>query len=263
MLHALEDPPHKTQADIARETGRSPAAISVLCRVGAALHPLTAAEREPLLTRHLTYTLLAHLVARHSGAESLRRAIVATAARPPLPTRRTRGGQSSSGTALWTRGADVGDPGRTPLDPLPSAASPAAFAYRFVGAEWQANAEAAFDEFAAFLRTTLDGVMRQAVRAIGAGDGPLRLTDPRPSTRRPDAPTARADAAAQELALRQLQTRVDALLKGHRAQLAAFEAEREARRAQRPGLLDRPSGGGTLTPLSDVDATEIEADLAE
>jgi hypothetical protein len=195
MLHALEDPPHKTQADIARETGRSPAAISVLCRVGAALHPLTAAEREPLLTRHLTYTLLAHLVARHPGAESLRRAIVAAAARPPLPTRRTSGGQSSSGTGLWTRGADVGDPGRTPLDPLPATPTTTAFAYRFVAAEWQADAEAAFDEFAAFLRTTLDGVMRQAVRAIGAGDGPLRLTDPRPSTRRPDASTARADAA--------------------------------------------------------------------
>jgi hypothetical protein len=157
----------------------------------------------------------------------------------------------------------VGDPGRTPLDPLPATPPTTAFAYRFVAAEWQADAEAAFDEFSAFLRTTLDGVMRQAVRAIGAGDGPLRLSDPRPSTRRPDASTARADAAAQELALRQLQTRVDALLKGHRAQLTAFEAEREARRAQRRGLLDRAPGGATLTPLSDVDAAEIEADLAE
>src|SRR4051812_4241326 len=80
MFHALEDPPRKTQADIARETGRSPAYISILCRVGDAIRELTSDQRDVLRQPHLTYTALATLVSRHKRRESLLVAIQALAA---------------------------------------------------------------------------------------------------------------------------------------------------------------------------------------
>jgi hypothetical protein len=79
----------------------------------------------------------------------------------------------------------------------------------------------------------------------------------------PATPELRATATTQELALRQLQSRVDALLKGHRAQLAAYEAERSAHRSARLETARRSGRGGGLPPLTNVDGSEIEADLAE
>ena len=263
MFHALEDPPRKTQADIARETGRSPAYISILCRVGDAIRELTSEQRDALRRPHVTYTALATLVSRHKRRDSLLAAIQALATR--TPQRRTRA--MVGGASLWTRPEPV-DPAEAPLDPLPPPrtasvrASENVFTYVLDPAAWRANPDVALEEFEAHLRSLLDGVMRGAKRALGAAGGPISLASTQPRRTPPQSLRDHAETlAALDLSLRQLEARVDATRRGHRAQLTAFEAEREARRADRFRGGAIPAGRELAgTPVS---AEEIESDLAD
>ena len=262
MFHALEDPPRKTQADIARETGRSPAYISILCRVGDAIRDLTADERDALRKPHLTYTALATLVSRHKRRGDLLAAIRALVARPP--SRRMR--STVGGASLWTRPEPV-DPAEAPLDPLPPARGQRArvqqnaFTYVFDPAAWRDDPDAALDGFETHLRELLDGVMRGAKVALGAAGGPLPLAAAQP--RRAAVPQELREHAttlvALDLSLRQLEARVEAARRGHRAQMTAFEAEREARRAARAA---RTLGTSVSAPADPITAEDIEADLA-
>ncbi len=265
MFHALEDPPRKTQADIARETGRSPAYISILCRVGDAIRALTSDERDALRQPHLTYTVLATLVSRHKRRDSLLAAIQSLAARPPQRRVRATGG----GASLWTRAEPV-DPSEAPLDPIPtpraakSRTADDAFTYVFDPAAWRADPDGALDAFESHLRDLLDGVMRRAKRALGASGGPLSLAPAQPS--RAAAQSLRDHAqtlAALDLSLRQLEARVDATRRGHRAQMTAFEVEREARRGARQRVGPTASVPGAPEPRTPVTHEEIEADLAD
>jgi hypothetical protein len=264
MFHALEDPPRKSQADIARETGRSPAYVSILCRVGDAIRDLAGDERDALRQPHLTYTALATLVSRHKRRGDLLAAIRALTARPPV--RRVR--STLGGASLWTRPEPV-DPAEAPLDPLPAPrgararARDDAFTYVFDAAAWREDPDAALEGFEAHLRELLDGVMRRAKRALGAAGGPFPLAPSQPPRRTPAPNQLReqtATLAALDLSLRQLEARVEAARRGHRAQIAAFEAERAARTTARVSrTADAPTTGGPDDPVT---VQEIDDDLA-
>jgi hypothetical protein len=276
MYHALEDPPRKTQADIARELGRSPGYVSTLCRVGEAIRDLPSEDRDALRQPHVTYTAVATLVARQKGRRALLAALQALARQPP----RRRSRSTLGGAASW-HCAETPDPAAAPLDPLPAPRSPETvgrqsdtFTYTFDEAAWRADFDAALDGFDAHLRSLLDGVMRRARRVLGA-ERPLSL-DPRPAlpgrSRAESREAGLARLAALEVALRRAEEQARAVRRSHQAQLAAFDAERAAiGRASATTVVPRPAGsavrvpvaGGTRGNEEPITSDDVEADLAD
>lgn len=266
--HTLERQPNTTQADIARRLGRSPSAISVLCRVGEAIASLPREERAALRAPHVTYKAVQLLVSRHKGAMALREALVAFAARMPRPRIRSRAG----GTGVWTGSSPV-DPSESAIDPLPrprGTATETTWTYTLDPSVWRADPDGAMADFEAFVRQMTDGVMREVTRVLGADASRGHATASgretgRPGTtlRRSETPAERAAREASfDLSLRRLLGRVDALTKAQRAELAAFEADRAAHRVERRLPRKGLPAGGHGAPL-DVDPLEVDADLAD
>jgi hypothetical protein len=112
--------------------------------------------------------------------------------------------------------------------------------------DWRRDPDAALDDFEAHVRGLFAEVLRGAVQAIGADPG-ARVAAPTPGHLAVApalaglSPRERtAMFATLELSLRRLEAGALATLRGHRAQLDAFLAERAARQATRSGAAQLP-----------------------
>ena len=278
LLYAeLERTSGAARADIARQYGKSPGYVSIMCRLGYALRTLSPEAREALRVRQITFKAAQAAVSRFPRVPDLLAALDGLAAVPPARRRR----RAAGGAAPW-RAPVAPHPDEDPLDPLPllageraarQAAGQADLVFRWDAAAAQRDPAAVLDAFEAFVRAATDDVVDRLRRAathrtpskIGGADG--TRTDGAPRL-----PSVLPPGFSLELSLRALDERVKATLRTHRQRMAEFEAERAApRRApggplSQPGVArapESPSSPRRGAPAVPVTDEEIAADLAE
>ena len=222
----LERSPGVTQADIARRYRKSPGYVSVLCRLGHALRRLSPEEREALHVPHLTFKATQAIVSRASDADGILRGVEALASLRP-PDRRPRAARGAAG--LWHRPLPESDT----LDPLPveSATSAGEFVFRWDEAAARRDPGRVFAEYEEFIRAMTNNVMARLRRVVEETARPLLPTRRDAADRIIGADDAWLHA---DLSIQQLNDRVAATLRAHRAKLDEFLAERERRRNPPP-----------------------------
>ncbi|MDQ6827537.1 MAG: hypothetical protein M3081_01575 [Gemmatimonadota bacterium] len=234
VLYAeLDRAPGISQADIARRYQKSQGYVSVLCRLGVALIPLFPDERDALRVPHFTFKAAQLIVTRARGdAGAIVRAAQSLAQSRPRPRKR-RGARSrfgASGPAQWDQPlAGAGDD----LDPVLGFPSPLAdtsdeFAYRWDEELARRDPRAALAAYEAHVDAMTTVVIARLRRAAGATGESLTTAKARTF-----GDPALALAAAQDrllrtdISLRELNDRVSATLRAHRAKLDAFLEQRE------------------------------------
>ena len=250
LFAELARAPGVTQADLARRYRKSAGYVSVVCRLGHALRALPPEARDRLRVPHFTLKAAQALVSRHPEPAALRTAAVRLAAAPPPARVRSRVGVPSA----WDRAPARGDG----LDPLPEAPDAISQRGAFVYA-WDAEAArhdpaAVLADFEAFVRETTDEVIRRLRRESGDfGSAPAQ-----PGRGVGGRATSAVPAGYGELSLRQLHERVRATLRGHRARMDEFLAERERARGRGAAWAQSANEG---PPPAEADAGEVEPDL--
>lgn len=243
--------PGVTQAELGRRYRKSPGYVSVVCRLGRALHGLPPETRDVLRVSHFTLKAAQGLVGRYPDPEALQGAALRLARTAPAARVRARVGVPGDWHAAPV-GPDVIDPLPEPADAL---AHRDTFAYAWDAELARRDPAAALAAFEAYVRTTTDEVVRRLRRAAG-DSGPI-TTRPTWAAGPPGVPAPTAGrGAADDASIRLLQERVRDTLRAHRARMQEFLTER-ARSLER-----RAAGrGGSLQPLA-VDPGDLEADLA-
>jgi hypothetical protein len=283
MYAELERAGALSQADIARQYRKSAGYVSILCRLGHALRPLTPDERGALRVPHVTFKAAQLLVSRERDGGAIRRALTELAAAHPALRRRRMAGS----VAAW-RAPVVVPPDQVSLDPLPlsradEAARRADFVFPWDEAAARQDPAAVLEAYEQFVRSSTALLVERlrllastptrartdAALDVAAADAAAAEAGAAPSSARvrgapvdpsgadgrgggdgaPDAVAARPPLG-WELSLRQLDARVGATLAAHRARMSEFLAERqEARhRARAIGSAGAPVGAPAGTP---------------
>lgn len=249
LFAELARAPGVTQADLARRYRKSAGYVSVVCRLGRALRNAPPEVHDRLRVPHFTLKAAQALVSRHPEPAALRAAAVRLATTPPTARARSRVGVPSA----WDR-----TPARAnSLDPLPEAPDAItqrdAFVYTWDAEAAQRDPAAVLAEFEAFVRATTDEVVARLRHSAGDfGPTPGR---PAPGVGGRGAPSV--PAGYGELSLRQLHERVRATLRGHRARMDEFLADRE--RARGRSAARAPTADGA--PTAAAAPGEAETDL--
>ncbi len=246
--------PGVTQADLGRRYRKSAGYVSILCRLGRALEGLPPLQRDALRVPHVTLKAAQGLVSRYPDAAALRAAASRLAASPPPTRRRARAGSPGQ----WDRppaGPDVIDP----LPEPPAARSRQdAFVYTWDADAARRDPAAALARFEAFVRETTDEVIARLRRT--AGDVGPASTRPDPS--RAGRGSSPIPAGFDELSLRQLHERVGATLRGHRARMQEFLAERGRARGRTPAPGGALDDAAPAADDADAEREDLERDLA-
>ena len=280
QFHALETEPHTSQADIARHFDRSPAYVSILCRVGEAIADAPPPLVEQLRAPHVTFRALRVLVARHKGARDIRDALAAYALGPIVGSRPRR---TVGGARAWT----TDDPTRAPMDPLPPTAdagapalccptigrnvgngantvTPDTFGFQWDESAARRDPAGESARFEAWMRDTVEAVVRRLAQAARQSElsRKHRSADVGRVTRGATAPqdgTARVVTVAESLlSIDRMLDRADSLLREHRVRMAAVLDRREGRRSA-IGRAGFPSRDGSAVASAD----EVDEDLRE